>query len=253
MAYFDSGLGRNLVLSDLAVVGGTHWISDFVPPGDTLTKQHFTGNILIDINNVTFVGCLFDNEVTNSVNGTLATNWVLNYCTVDTTTAGNETLSYQNYTATRCKLIGCSDGVKANGGNTTLTECYIRTKAQSAQDHNDGVQNVGGAGPVNVIRCNIDPTPVNGAQFGLGGNSALFLADGEVGLHTIYDNLLIGGGYTLAMYDTGTFDVQGNKFVRGSYSFSTHSMAGPGSGPQNVTWGTVRPNTFSDNGQVIPL
>lgn len=252
-AYFDAGLGRNLVLGDLTVVSGTHWVSDFISSGGTLSKKHFTGSMIIDIDNVTFTGCLFDTETTNYLNGSLANNWALNYCTIDGVVVGDQGISYQSYTATRCLIQGFSDGVKANGGSTTLTECYIRTKAQSAADHNDGIQNVGGNGAVNVIRCNIDCLPVNGGQYGLQGNSALFFADGEIGLHTVYDNLLYGGVYTLAMYDAGTFDVQGNKFVRGSYIFGTHNMAGPGSGSQNVTWGTIRTNTFSDNGQVIPL
>lgn len=175
------------------------------------------------------------------------------YCTVSSLAVGDEAIYYDGYTATRCIFEGCSDGAKANGASTSFIECYIRTKAQNALDHNDGIQNVGGSGPVNVIRCNINATPINGAGFGLVGNSALFFADGETGLHTVHDNLLAGGGYVLAMYDTGTFNVQGNKFVRGSYLYATHSMAGPGSGPQNVTWGTVRTNTFSDNGEVIPL
>ena len=252
-AYFDNGLGRNLVLGDLQVISGSHWISDYVSPGGTISKKRFTGLITIDINDVHFEGCLFDVPVRGDLSGTHASGWTLDYCTVDPPTVGDETLYYDGYTATRCLLQGCSDGVKANGANTSLIECYIRTKAAGSSDHNDGIQNVGGNGPVNVIRCNIDAMPINGATYGLQGNSALFFADGEVGLHTVHDNLLKGGGYTLAMYDTGTFDVQGNKFVRGSYVYSTHSMAGPGSGPQNVTWGTARPNTFSDNGEVIPL
>lgn len=165
---------------------------------------------------------------------------------------GDQTIFYQSYTANRCYLVGCSDGAKVNGGGTTLTECYIRTAQQDPADHNDGLQNVGGSGAVTVQRCNIDCRPV-GASGGNIGNAALFFADGETGLHTISDNLLAGGQVTLAMYDTGTFNVQGNQFVRGSYGVSTHGMSGPGSGPQNVTWGTVRPNTFSDNGQVISL
>lgn len=254
VAYFDTGLGRTLQLSDLQTISGDHWISDYMNPGDTIYKKHFTGLITIDINNVNFVGCLFDVPVRGDLNGTHASGWTLTNCTVDPPTPADETLYFDGYTATRCLLQGCSDGVKANGASTSLIECYIRTKAQDTQDHNDGIQNVGGSGPVNVIRCNIDAKPVNADVYGLAaGNAALFFADGETGLHTVHDNLLASGGYTLCMYDTGTFDVQGNKFVRGSYLFDTHSMAGPGSGPQNVTWGTLRANTFSDNGEVIPL
>lgn len=249
-AYFDSGLGRNLQLSDLTVIAGTHWISDYLSVGGTLSKKHFTGNVIIDINNVTLSGCLFDSPIAGYLNGNQATGWTLDYCTVDPTAVGDQAVYYQSFTANRCTLVGCSDGAKANGANTIFTECYIRTKMQSALDHNDGIQNVGGNGAVQVIRCNIDGRPIGGS---INGNSALFFADGEVGLHTVYDNLLAGGQVCFAMYDGGTFNAQGNKFVRGSFQVSSHAMAGPGSGPQNVTWGTLRANTYSDNGEVIPL
>ena len=252
-AYYDSGLGRNLQLSDLTVVTGTHWVSDFISPGGTLTKRHFTGDLIIDIDNVTLRGCLFDNPVSGYLNGSHASGWTLDYCTIDSSPiVADQCIQYQGYTANRCMLVMGSDGAKVNGANTTLTECYVRTAQQNPADHNDGLQNVGGSGAVTIARCNIDCRPV-GATNGNVGNSALFFADGETGLHTISDNLLAGGQVVLAMYDTGTFNVQGNQFVRGSYAGSTHAMAGPGSGPQNVTWGTVRPNTFSDNGQVITL
>lgn len=253
-AYYDAALGRTLQLSDLTPITGEHYISDFAAPGDTLYKMHFGGGTTMDIDNVHFVGCRFDGSVRGYYNGNLTTGWTLDYCTFNPPVPDSECLVFQGYTATRCIIQGCMDGAKANGGGTTFIECYVRTSAQSSLDHNDGIQNVGGAGPLNVIRCNIDGKPDNAALYGLGdGNSALFLADGETGLQTIHDNLLAGGGYCVCMYDTGTFDVQGNKFVRGSFSYGTHAMAGPGSGPQNVTWGTIRTNTYSDNGQVIPL
>lgn len=251
-AYFDTSLGRNLQLSDLQVVGGVHWVSDFAAPGGTVYKKHFTGNLIIDINNVTLRGCLFDSVVSGYLSGNHASGWTLDYCTIiNSPVVGDQCIQYQNYTANRCHIANGSDGAKLNG-NVTITECYVRVAQQAPDDHNDGLQNVGGNGPVTIARCNIDCRPV-GASGGNIGNAAIFLADGETGLHTIHDNLLAGGQVTLAMYDGATFNVQGNKFVRGSYGGSTHAMAGPGSGPQNVTWGTIRPNTFSDNGQVISL
>jgi hypothetical protein len=251
-AYYDSVLGRTLQLSDLATVSGTHYVSDFASPGDTLYKKRFTGSLIMDINNVTVRGCLFDNPVSGYLNGNHATGWILDYCSIVPAIVGDQAIYYQSYTANRCYIVGCSDGVKADGGNTILTECYIRVKLQSAQDHNDGIQNVGGNGSVTIARCNIDGRPIGGGT-DQNGNSALFFADGEVGLHTIFDNLLAGGQVSVALYDSGTFNVQGNKFVRDSYQVSTHAMAGPGSGAQNVTWGTVRANTYSDTNEVIPL
>lgn len=249
-AYYDSALGRNLQLSDLQVVAGTHYISDFVSAGGTLYKKHFTGDLIIDINNVTVRGSLFDNPVAGYLNGNNATGWLLDYCSIVPATVGDQAIFYQSYTANRCYMVNCSDGAKVNGGGTVVTECYIRTAQQSSADHNDGLQNVGGSGAVTIARCNIDGRPAGGSN---NGNSALFMADGETGLHTISDNLLAGGQVCFAMYDGGTFNVQGNQFVRGSFQVSSHGMAGPGSGAQNVTWGTVRSNTFSDNGEVIPL
>lgn len=251
-AYYDAALGRTLVLGDLQVISGVHWISDFASPGSTVYKKHFTGSVIVDIDNVTMKGCLFDNPVTGYLNGNHAAGWALDFCTISPASVGDQCVQYQGYTARRCYLVNCSDGAKVNGASTTMTECYIRVAEQDSSDHNDGVQNVGGAGAVSIIRCNIDCRPTN-ASAGNVGNSAIFAADGETGLHTIHDNLLAGGQIVLAMYDGGTFNVQGNKFVRGSYQGSTHAMAGPGSGAQNVTWGTLRTNTFSDNGQVIAL
>lgn len=72
-AYYDNTLGRNLQLSDLQVISGVHYVSDYVSAGGTLTKKHFTGSVIIDVNNVTLRGCLFDNPVSGYLNGNNAT------------------------------------------------------------------------------------------------------------------------------------------------------------------------------------
>jgi hypothetical protein len=120
-AYYDEALGRTLLLSDLTEISGTHWVSDFVAPGGTVYSTHFTGNVTID--NVHFAGCLFDAGVGGYLNGSSAAGWTLTYCTVSPPAPGDQTLYYEAYTATRCVLEGCSDGVKANGNNTTIIEC----------------------------------------------------------------------------------------------------------------------------------
>ena len=72
-AYYDNGLGRTLIQSDLQVINGNHFISDFIGNGGSIAKKHFTGSISIDVNNATVTACLFDQQVTNYLNGVHAT------------------------------------------------------------------------------------------------------------------------------------------------------------------------------------
>jgi hypothetical protein len=259
-AYYDSGLGRYLLLSDLTTVTGPKWASDYASAGGTISKRRFTSDVRIDIP-VTFVGCLFQSFVTTLKNGVQTGGAVFNYCSWNPTSQMDECLQFGGYTAYRCLLQGGSDGAKTNGAiggyPTILRECYIRcyrwalddpATPEDEGDHNDAVQNVGGAGNVYIERCNID-----GRNTRNGEGVAIFSADGVNGTTYIHDCLLAGAysGRIIALHEWGTYDVQGNKFVRPPAGTPVVTVEG-GITWANVNWGTVRPNTYQDNGAVIP-
>lgn len=254
-AYFDTGLGRNLVLGDLTVISGSHIASDFISAGGLMEKKNFTGDLRVDVNNATFRACRFSETAWNFLNGVHASGTTFEWCSIDTEVVQDEALKFQGYHAFRCSLTGSSDGVKANGASTILEECYIRTKGTTG-DHNDGVQNVGGDGSISILRCNIDGSPVNGIG---GPNSAVFSADSTSSTvmdMTIEDCLLACAGTAggiIGLFDGGltpniTYTVTGCYFVRGPIAMSRGTT---GTTPLNqITWSN---NVWSDDLSSIPL
>jgi hypothetical protein len=243
LAYFDAALGRTLLLSDLTVHTAKVTISSLVSTGGTLTKHDFQGGVIID-RAVTFVACKFYGATTIGVTSTVTFNWCTGTSKIGGV-AGDYTLGYGHFAAYRCQLGGNSDGIKA-GGNCTVVECYIRTQGQDALDHNDGMQDSGGHGPVTIQRCNIDARPQNALG---GANGALFTADAATGLMTWEDNWLAGGAYTIRCYENATYVVQGNQVLSGSFSASpAHRAVIPST---DVVWGTVRPNVVVDTSGTV--
>lgn len=265
-AYFDTGLGRNLQLGDLTVISGTHNLTDFTAGGTggtsgspkVLYGYHFTGTVKFDQPWITLRGCLLDNPTTSQVLGVHNVGAFLDYCTISPATVGDECMHYESWSANRCYFRGCSDGAKINGGLVpmNITECYIRDTSQSAVDHNDTLQNVGGTGTVTVARCNLAVYPE--VLLGGTGNSVIQSADmtsASVFSLTVQDCLLDGTGSatTLRLYDGGlttniTYTATGNRFVR-----STSNPGGRGSSnttPQaQITWSG---NVWDDDGSTIP-
>ena len=235
-AYFDAGLGRNVLDSDLIVHTGLVSVSDFVSAGGTITKRWFKGGLIINRHDVTLRACKVDGGVSGYYSGTHY-RFNLDYVTIDTAGAADDDgIHFQDYTANRCRIGGCSDGAKING-NVTITESYLRCKGQDSGDHNDGLQAVGAYDDCTILRCNIDCRPTNGIG---AANAAIMVADGSNGLMTLHDNLLAGGGYVLRCYENSTYDIQGNDIVNNSWGFGPVARAViPAS---NLTWGTVRPN-----------
>lgn len=113
-AYYDTTLRRTLQLADLQVISVVHWISDFVSSGGTIYTKRFTGTIIIDIDDVTIRGCLFDSPVSGYLNGNNASGWTLDFCTINPTSIADECVRFGGYTAHRCQLINCSDGAKVS-------------------------------------------------------------------------------------------------------------------------------------------
>jgi|GEM_PF-1968117 len=253
-AYYDDSLGRTITDADLTEISGTHWISDYANDGHVFEKIYFSGNIVMDRNNVTFKGCKFDNTFENYKSGVSATGTVLEYCTISPPNLGDDAIRFADYTARYCILEGCSDGAKANGGQTSLEYCYIRVKG-AVGDHNDGIQNVGGGGNVLIRGCNIDMVQTNGIG---GANACVMSADlsASVTLHMTIEDCWFKGGtsaYQLRLYDGGltpniTYSASGNKFVRGVPPLDRGSA---NTTPLNqITWSN---NTYADNGELIPL
>jgi len=244
-AFYDSTLGRYVTDSDLTVHNSLVSLSDFVADGGTITRRWFKGGLIIDRTGVTIRACKFDQGVSGYYAG-VHRPFALEWCTIDTPgSAGDDGIHFGDYTAYRCRVGGNSDGAKTNG-NVTLTECFIRVEGQDSADHNDGTQNVGGNGPVTIVRCNIDCRPTNGTG---APNAALFCADGASGLQTWHDNWCAGGGYVLRCYENATYDVQGCEILNGSWVFGAVARAVIPS--SNLTWGTLRPNVLVNSSGTV--
>lgn len=246
-AYLDPGLGRLVVAGDLIVHTGLVSLSDFTTNGGTLTRHWFQGGLNFDLNNVILTACKFDGSVSGYYAGTHHT-FTLNWCSIgdDNTSAYDDGIHYQDYTAYRCRIGGSSDGAKING-NVTMTECYVRTMSQGSADHNDGLQAVGSYTGGTIQRCNIDCRPVNG---GGGVNGAIFIADSSNGTWIIRDNFLAGGNSPLRMHESCNYTVDGNWILSGSYS----------GGPVNaqyavsVTWASTENNVLVDaSGNILSV
>jgi hypothetical protein len=261
-AYFDPGLGRLVTLADLTTTAGTVAASDFVTAGGTITRRRFTGDLLIDLNNITVRACLFDNPVTNFTSGVHRTGTLLDYCTVSPATVGDEPMHYESWSANRCYFRGCSDGGKINGGTTVqnITECFIRVTMASNDDHNDTLQNVGGSGTVNIRRCNLSVVPETTIGGGSGGPNAVIMSadmtSGSVFHLEVTDCLLNGGTAvsTLRFYDGGlttniTYVATGNRFVRTAADPVDRGSSGTTPIGQ-ITWSG---NVWDDDGSSIPL
>ncbi|MGN8245225.1 fibronectin type III domain-containing protein [Cellulomonas soli] len=239
-AYFDASLGRTLTDADLVVHTALVSMSDLVADGGTISKRDFRGGLIPDRAGVTLVAC----RIPFINNASTSRAFVARWCTFDTGTgaASDHAVGSWSYELFRCRLGGSSDGLRTNG-DVIATECFVRVKGQGPDDHNDGAQNFGGGGTVVLRRSNFDVRPTNGVG---APNAALFCADGATGMQTWHDNLLAGGGYVMRMYgdaavpDGLSFDVQGNDIVQDSWVFGPVHRAVVG--PEDVTWGTERPN-----------
>lgn len=219
-AYDHPVLGRKVQAADLTRSTGTHWISDYITgstPGSGVQGDPYivelidVDTLLWDMSWVTLRASRVRQTASGFLNGTHHVGADLEYVTIDPATVGDECMHYESWSALRCSFSGCSDGGKINGGSVTqeIVECIISTAMASAEDHNDGLQNVGGSGTVNVRRCKIDayPTVVVGGGSG-GPNACIMSADMTAGstFHlNVEDCELLNGwaGYCLRLYDGG--------------------------------------------------
>lgn len=264
-AYYDAVLGRTLLLSDLETVTGPKRPSDFVSAGGTIRKVRFTGDIRIDRTDVTFEACLFEDFVRSYLNGTETYPTNFSYCAWDPpggAAVGDLAVGTIGTNLTRCRVRGSADATWINGqpgGTQNIIESHLRVKMASGVDHNDGCQNSGGSGTVNVLRCNIDMNPEGGVLGGGGGpNACIMSADMSSGttFHLNVENCWLDGAESaeaLRLYDGGlttniTYRAVGNRFVRNT------GKAAMGRGSSNTTpsnqveWSN---NVWDDDDEVI--
>lgn len=265
-AYYDSGLGRTLVAGDLTRSTGTHVASDYpgVGAGGTAGNPKYIDRLDVDefLFDVPYVTLRQSNvrnpPISAFQSGLHRRGCGLEWVTMSPAATGDQCVQYESWTAYRCRLEGCSDGAKINGGLDTIdvTECYVRVRAQDALDHNDGLQNVGGNGLVRVTRSNISAAPVGG---GGGPNAAIMSADMTSGTTfrlEVRDCWLDAAGAveTVRPYDGGlttgiTYLFTGNRITRAA-------TAPYGRGASNTTpVGQIEwtGNVYDDDGSPILL
>lgn len=237
-AYFDSGLGRTLISSDLTRATGTHFVSDFTTGGTggtqatpKIVSKLDVDELIFDVDWVTVRASNVRNSpVSAFLNGVHQVGARLEYVTVNPASVGDQCMQYESWSALRCQFRGCSDGAKINGGvqPIDLTECYVGVRMQSADDHNDALQNVGGEGSVSITRCNLVVAPEGGLITGGAGgpNACIMSADMTSGttFHLTATDCYFNGGTaarTVRLYDGGltpniTYQVTGCLWERTS-------------------------------------
>jgi hypothetical protein len=261
-AYFDPGLGRLVQSSDLTNVSGAARTSDFVGNGGTITRRRFLSDYRVDRTDVTHVACEFQSFV-SSYTGVETQPSQFNWCTLDPgASVPDLVIGTTGVSLYRCKIRGGADAIWIQGGSApqTIIETYARVKMASGTDHNDTCQCSGGAGLVQITRCNLSVDPEGGVLPGGGGPDAVIMSS-DLNSGTTYrlevvDCLLDGtnSNETVRFYDGAltsniTYLATGNLFVRSA-------SAPVGRGVSNttptgqVTWSN---NRWADDLSLISL
>lgn len=233
-------------------------------PGQVYVDKIVQGRVFVRANNVVIRDCIIRHGISNNNAGT-DFPCVIEYTRVGANNDGSvptawrqdDGMKFTKYSMYRCSIEGFSDGAKINGGGARHVENYIRCWQNGPSDHSDGVQNVGGAGITELLRCNVDARAMNSADL---GNAAGFYADfgaGVVGTQVIQDNLLAGGGGPgcLCLHDGGLsasliYVVTGNRLVRATFTQPLSRGAVNTTPLGQIVW---EDNVYSDNLEVIPL
>jgi hypothetical protein len=142
-------------------------------------------------------------------------------------------VGFEDVTAVRINVSGCSDGVKMESG-ASLVDSWVHDLSKGPGDHNDGVQITGGSNI--TIRHNRIENPKN--------QTSAILVGGEFGSPSnilIEDNFLNGGNYTIYLDPKGT-----NRVIRGNV-FTKSFVYGPARLDGQVEWVN---NTFEDGSAV---
>lgn len=242
-AYFADDLGRTLVESDLTDYrgSGTHDAGDFItgatPGSGTQADPYIIERIAVDRIRmdrpwITFRGVLAG-SIFNDLNGTHHEGMGLDYVTFDPDAPdGQQNTQWEDYWANRCLFQGNTDGARANGGTiigTTFTECIFYVTAQDAGDHNDNIQLSGGAGTVDIDRCQFHMGTTNFPTLGSSICQFADMTSGTTFRAEIRDSMFFGKlgsvdtNECLRLYDGGltaniTYLATGNLFDQNSTS-----------------------------------
>lgn len=273
-AYTDPTLSRPLVQSDLDdQTGSTHFLSDFISgaPGSGVQGDPYiverleTDRVHLDVPWITLRGALLHGNAYSDASGTHHPGLGLEWCTFDLAAPdGEQCVQWEDFTVHRCLIQGNSDGIRANGGTVqgcTITESIIRVTAQDSGDHNDCIQNSGGAGTVTIERCLLYMEATNIPQLGSSGIQSADMTASTTWHMAIRDCYIVGkagsdNNEILRLYDGGlspniTYEVTGCIFDLSA----NRSRPYVGRGTSNttplsqITWS----NNFDDLGNPLAL
>ena len=137
----------------------------------------------------------------------------------------NGAIGVSGYIARRVHIHNVPEGFRVARFNnpaippaeeTVVIEDSLVQIERGACSHNDGIQGFGEPRRA-VIRRNTIDTRHSGPECTTG---AIFVGNGNPTLVTVQDNLLIGGGFTLRLGASGTYDqVRGNRIADRAWGF----------------------------------
>jgi hypothetical protein len=196
----------------------------------SLENVNLTGNILIQMDNVTINNCIITNndggatDVIRIDTGiTTGANLTISNCIVDGAGITTNGIS-GNGTIFNNKIVGVENGINMYGGNpSNISDNYIHiTTTNGADPHYDGIENNGTGTSTVLIHHN---TVINdNAQ-----TSALMLNNYFDGLSniTVTNNYFEGGGYAVYVDDTkgggtvnpATINISNNTIKTGLFGY----------------------------------
>jgi hypothetical protein len=212
--------------------------------GQSLINVHVTGSVYI-----TGSGAVIKNsQVDGGINNISAPQ---NSFTVTDTTIGPATgckdaapeagLEAGNFTATRVQIRNYNHAVQPEAANAVVTDSFMKVCSQGA-DHADGVIAYKSGANVKILRNTIDMSGVPKAN----QTAPVFNTGSQVPSFDIENNLLLGGSYSVRIYNDnaapGGYAFKNNSVVQGSWLYgavdSDCSVLAPWS-PSNANGNTL--------------
>jgi hypothetical protein len=209
-------------------------------PGTVLEGELVTGSILVRARDVTIrssrVYGRIDNQAFDGGGNGIDYGGLL----IEDTDVGpptgvgdvpNGAIGVSGYTARRVRIHNMPEGFRvAKFGNdavpaadeTVDIEDSLVQIERGQCSHNDGLQGFGEPART-IIRHNTIDTRAAGTDC---TTAAIFVGNGNPTLVTVQDNLLLGGGYTMRLGPSGTYDhVTGNRIADDSWGFGPVTVA----------------------------
>lgn len=193
-----------------------------VADGQTIVDKTITGDLVVQHANVTVINA----RILGVVRGSNLRGLKMSHVDIGkascpaASNGGTRLINGGNYTLENSRLHhNGADLVNLMAGNITIRSSLLDRTCYYSGDHLDAIQMYAPGDVVNLLveKSMLDSRSVNGEL----GNGAVFIADnpGAASKFTFKNNLFAGGNYTTAFYDRGTFDVQDNKYVAGSFRY----------------------------------